>query len=735
MGRAPKVAPVYATALALAVMLILLLAPARAGAATFGVNSLADPGDGTCDASCTLRDAMTAANANPGADSITFSVAGTITLLSELPQIGQELLIDGETAPGWSEDSPVVELSVNGAGFRGLWFGGAVSGGGVRGLVIHGQTGYQIETVAGSSNITISGNFIGTDVSGTSTEPALGAGTSGLYIAGSGHTIGGTGPGDGNLISGGYIIGITQLQLNGSNHEVYGNYIGTDVTGTVDLVGNGSLGMSVNGTGHSIGGTAPGQANLISGNNAGIFLYPPPPPGPTVTVAGNLIGTDATGSVALGNTLRGIQVTAAGPSLFEISDNLVSGNDVGILVDGADGGLLTGNKVGTNLAGTGSIPNVSHGVYLAGGASDVAISGGKIANNGGDGIRADAGTEGNTFHNLSISNNAGLGIDLNLDGVTANDNLDLDTGANGLQNFPVLTSSITTGADNTTEGSISTNAAVTAVTIDFFSVATCDPSGHGEGAVYEGSTIVNTDPAGNATFSQDLPAFPTSGFVTATATTASGTSEFSACGEVEFIPPPDVPEPENGKRAVAAPVRGSVFVTRPGGRKLPLQKGEEIPVGSVLDTTRGTVRITTAVSNGTGTQTAEFYAGTFRLLQSRGQTLTTVVLTGGKKRSKSCKAKRPKRKATRSFGIEAGISVSQSSRTLRKLWGKGKGKFQTKGSRGSATVRGTQWLTADRCDGTFFKVREGVVGIKDFGKKNKKIVLRKGKTYLAKAPR
>ncbi len=312
---------------------------------------------------------------------------------------------------------------------------------------------------------------------------------------------------------------------------------------------------------------------------------------------------------------------------------------------------------------------------------------------------------------------------------------------------PVLTSSTTTDAGNTTGGSISTNALVTTVTIDFFSVATCDSSGHGEGAVYEGSTIVNTNASGEATFSQYLPSFPTSGFMTATATTASGTSEFSACEEIEFnpLPPPDVPEPENGKLAVAAPTRGKVTVTRPGGRRVVLRKGEEIPVGSVVDATRGAVRITTALAKGTGTQTAEFYAGAFRLLQPRRQTLATLVLTGGPKRSKVCRAKKRRTVNRRSLGLETGMSSADvsisadatsarsSKRTLRKLWGRGKGKFQTKGSRGSATVRGTHWLTADRCDGTFFKVREGVVAVKDFGKRNRKILLRKGRTYLAKA--
>ena len=74
--------------------------------------------------------------------------------------------------------------------------------------------------------------------------------------------------------------------------------------------------------------------------------------------------------------------------------------------------------------------------------------------------------------------------------------------------------------------------------------------------------------------------------------------------------------------------------------------------------------------------------------------------------------------------------LERGGRKSRKLWGSGKGNFRTEGNNGSATVRGTIWLTEDRCDGTFFKVRRGVVTIRDFGA-DETFPLGKGKSYLA----
>ncbi|HEY5976641.1 MAG TPA: hypothetical protein VIT85_02185, partial [Solirubrobacterales bacterium] len=70
----------------------------------------------------------------------------------------------------------------------------------------------------------------------------------------------------------------------------------------------------------------------------------------------------------------------------------------------------------------------------------------------------------------------------------------------------------------------------------------------------------------------------------------------------------------------------------------------------------------------------------------------------------------------------------------RQLWGSGSGNYKTAGNHGSATVRGTTWLVADRCDGaTVFKVREGTVWVEDFFK-DRQVVLGAGESYVAKSP-
>src|SRR5262249_19782616 len=127
----------------------------------------------------------------------------------------------------------------------------------------------------------------------------------------------------------------------------------------------------------------------------------------------------------------------------------------------------------------------------------------------------------------SIFSNSFLGIDINNDDVTPNDACDGDTGANNLQNFPVLTSAssaLVRGTLNSTPN--------TAFTIQFFSNSTCDPSGNGEGQTFVGSTAVTTNASSNASFS--FPASLALGqFITATATDPSNnTSEFSQCRQV-----------------------------------------------------------------------------------------------------------------------------------------------------------------------------------------------------------
>jgi len=160
-----------------------------------------------------------------------------------------------------------------------------------------------------------------------------------------------------------------------------------------------------------------------------------------------------------------------------------------------------------------------------------------IQGNFGDGIRVE-GSIGNGLHENSISQNAGLGIDLGGDGVTPNDGApDGDGGANNLQNYPEVASATMAGGITTVVGTL-TSAPATDYRVEFFLSAACDPSGSGEGETFLGAVIVNTDGTGTAPINAVLAGAVPFEFITATATdtTLRDTSEFSACVPVVLAP-------------------------------------------------------------------------------------------------------------------------------------------------------------------------------------------------------
>jgi surface-anchored protein len=177
-------------------------------------------------------------------------------------------------------------------------------------------------------------------------------------------------------------------------------------------------------------------------------------------------------------------------------------------------------------------------------------TGNVIAHNGGDGIAilGNAST-GNRIHAASIHSNAGLGIDLNDDGPTANDPNDADNGPNTLLNTPTI-SALTTGTATTIGGTYS-GAANLPLTLDFYA----NPAGGNQGLRYLGSTTITTNASGSANFSVTLNAATTSGeVVTATARSSSGnTSEFSA----PFPAPASTPD----LRLISSTAPGDATVT------------------------------------------------------------------------------------------------------------------------------------------------------------------------------
>jgi hypothetical protein len=203
-------------------------------------------------------------------------------------------------------------------------------------------------------------------------------------------------------------------------------------------------------------------------------------------------------------------------------------------------------------------------------------------------------------------------------------------------------------------------------------------------------------------------------------------------------PPPPPVDPEKGQSVAVAESDGRVLVRVPGSSKyVDINKLEEIPVGSRIDARQGEVTIKAEVDAKTGrTQSAVFYDGVFVVTQDPGsKAIVEVTLTGGD--FSGCSSKSTSRVA---FGAAGGpipfeFAAAKSKRVVRQLWGKGKGNFRTRGKRSSATVRGTWWHVADRCDGTFTRVKQGTVDVRDFAEK-KTIVLKAGKRseYLAMAP-
>jgi hypothetical protein len=175
--------------------------------------------------------------------------------------------------------------------------------------------------------------------------------------------------------------------------------------------------------------------------------------------------------------------------------------------------------------------------------------------------------------------------------------------------------------------------------------------------------------------------------------------------------------PVNGSLLSATPLAGTVRIKVPGATRFrPLTEGETIAVGSVVDTTEGKVSLASIDPLGEE-QRASFFEGTFRVGQKAGVSLVTLQLRGGA--PKDC-AEAPE-----------GAARASAKSPRAALWGSGHGNFRTEGNNGSATVRGTIWLTEETCDGTFFKVNRGLVAVRDF-RLHKTVMVPAGRSYLAR---
>jgi hypothetical protein len=215
----------------------------------------------------------------------------------------------------------------------------------------------------------------------------------------------------------------------------------------------------------------------------------------------------------------------------------------------------------------------------------------------------------------------------------------------------------------------------------------------------------------------------------ATATDSSGNAT-SQTQTVTVTAVPGLSRPIAGKTANLQPISGTVLVKLPGAATyVPLVSPTQVRVGSIIDARHGRVRIT--IDNGRGgLDTADFYGGIFEFTQPKvkaGRTwFADLYLFGGSFRGCPAAPTHPR---------IASVSKKLSpTRSVRKLWASGHGAFRTVGRFSSATIRGTTWLTDDRCDGTLTKVTAGKVAVRDFVK-NKTVIVRARHRYLARAKR
>ncbi len=353
-----------------------------------------------------------------------------------------------------------------------------------------GFAGVRISGPGANGNI-VQGNYIGTNAAGTAALVDLNVlfDTYGVQVLNGAQSniIGGTVPAERNVISGNfYGVGVEAQTANTIGrggpptlNVIQGNYIGTDATGTTAVPNFFGIYMSESNY-NTIGGTAPGAGNVISGNAVGIDIEA----SIGNTLEGNFIGTDATGTGALGN----------GDSVLVFDDTFTTIGGVGA----GQGNVIAFNR---------------NGMLIDGSSASNPVRGNTIYGN----------VNGLCFE----CPNARLGIDLGGDGVTPNDPCDGDMGPNNLQNYPVITNVAVAGGTTTITGTLNSMAA-SSFTLDFYSNSEANPSGFGEGETYVGSTDVMTDTSCNASFNVNIPSAPTIVFYTATATDAAGnTSEFS----------------------------------------------------------------------------------------------------------------------------------------------------------------------------------------------------------------
>lgn len=192
------------------------------------------------------------------------------------------------------------------------------------------------------------------------------------------------------------------------------------------------------------------------------------------------------------------------------------------------------------------------------------------------------------------------------------------------------------------------------------------------------------------------------------------------------VAPPVLAETGN-----VAPVKGSVLVELPGSKKfVELASLTQIPFGTVIEATNGTVSVTTANPNGT-TQTGQFFGGQFVLLQGKNG-LVVAKLSGGNFSVCPTARERAHRASASTAAAPQARAAASGKHVVRKLWANAHGKFSTQGNYAAGAVQGTEWLTEDLCEGTLIKVTRDKVAVTNLVN-HKHVEVKTGHKYLAKA--
>ena len=449
-------------------------------------------------------------------------------------------------------------LSALGNTNGGVSFWGSGTGNVLSGNVISGNLGVGVIVGSGASGSIIQGNLVGLGANGST---SVGNANEGINVSSAAintligsNADGSNDSAEANVISSNY-DGIIISGVGTTGTMVYGNLIGTDSTGLI-AKGNTFDGVRIeNGaTANLIGGSGAARRNIIA-SNGGDGVQVDGESSDNNTIQNNYIGVGSDGVKFLGNGGSGILVsngadntTIGGVGLGNV---IIGSRAAGIMIDGASTGtIIRGNTIGINAAGTFIHGTGQSGILLANGASNTTI-GGTVSGEGntitdsgllsttynaGIDVLTSAST-GNTIVGNSVYGNVGIGINLGGAGVTANDTGDADTGPNNLQNYPALTAASVNvaGTSVTVSGTVNATASVTGLLLHFYATPAVGNVNAREGRRYLGSTTVNTDASGNATFSNiTLTGYSGSvaagELITATATTpgANGnTSEFS----------------------------------------------------------------------------------------------------------------------------------------------------------------------------------------------------------------